>query len=87
METRLIKEEDFGKLPQIVDGVLLAYFKMVGVGPDTIATCGGDPSTVNTKVGEQLGFYLATDSDEKLRQDLHTLVDRFCDARESAQGK
>ena len=87
LETKLIREEDFEKLPQLVPGLLLSYFKMVSVGECTVEECDSDPDIVNQKVGEQLGFYLITDSDEKMRQDLHTLVDKFCDAQESAKDK
>lgn len=55
------------------------YFKFVGIGPNSQELCEYDTGKICDIVKEQPGCFLVGSN---LREDMHTLVDRFCDLQE-----
>lgn len=84
METSISSEQDFenfkGKLPE---DLMMIHFKMVGVGPNTMAEAEHLGPRICQIVREQPGFFLVSRTGgSDLREAMHDLVDRFCDAQE-----
>lgn len=60
----------------------MIHFKMVGIGPNTMATAEYLGENVCKIVREQPGFFLVSQDGSDLRDAMHDLVDRFCDAQD-----
>jgi len=72
-------EEHKDKLPE---GTVMIHFKLIGIGPNTLAKAGHLGSEVCNIVREQPGFFILSQDGSGLREAMHDLVDRFCDAQE-----
>lgn len=64
------------------EGMVMIYFKMVGIGPNTLANANFVGKEVCKLAREQSGFFLFNENSEGLRTAMHDLVNRFCDAQE-----
>ena len=83
MVTSIHSEEDFkGYNDKLSEELMMIHFKMVGVGPNTLAKAKYLGSNVCDTVDKQPGFFLVSDDGYGLREAMHDLVDRFCDAQE-----
>lgn len=83
METSLHSEQDLEEFPdKLPEEVVAIHFKMVGVGPNTLAKAEYLGANVCRIVREQPGFFLLSQGGSGLRDAMHDLVDRFCDAQE-----
>lgn len=79
MEAKIIKEDDlFDKALDVDQGNKLFYIKLVGIGPNALSEHANAPVQV---VQGQPGFFLISDPNE-IRQTLHEIVDRACNAAE-----
>lgn len=86
METSISSEQDFDdfkdKLPE---GLMMIHFKMVGVGPNTMSKAERLGPRICQIVREQPGFFLVSQDGSGLREAMHDLVDRFCNAQEGRE--
>ena len=86
METSIHSEQDFEEYPdKLPEGVMMIHFKMVGVGPNTMAKAEHLGPNLCRIVREQPGFFIMSRGGSNLREAMHDLVDRFCDAQEGKQ--
>ncbi len=83
METVITSEKDLndhvGELPA---DIVLVHFKLVGVGPNTLAKAEHLGSKICDIVRQQPGFFVISRNGIGLREAMHDLVDRFCNAQE-----
>ena len=83
MKTSISSEQDFEEFPdKFPEGLILIHFKMVGVGHNTMAKAEHLGPNICKIVREQPGFFLVSQDGSDLRDAMHDLVDRFCDAQE-----
>jgi len=61
---------------------MMIHFKMIGIGPNTLAKAEYLGPNICNVVGDQPGFFLVSNDGYGLREAMHDLVDRFCDAQE-----
>lgn len=84
MKTILTTESEVKDRKQpLPENIGLIYFKIVGVGPNTQNTAQHLGFNICEIVGKQPGFFLISENGEGLREAMHDLVDRFCDAQEN----
>ncbi len=84
MESKVIEESQAAGTPISVDfdgGNGLFYFKLVGIGPNTMQETENQPLS---KVQGVPG-YLIVGSPDEIRENLHAFVDRAVDAWQGAQ--
>jgi len=62
------------------------FFRLVGIGPKTMEDNAFSLQKVAKIVDDMPGWCIITDKGA-MRKSLHELVDRFCDERESIDGK
>lgn len=83
MENRLLTSQelrDFGHpLPEEVE---VFGFKLVKVGPNTMALAQRMGAKICEIVDSQPGFFIIASSSEGVRASMHDLVDRFCNKLE-----
>lgn len=61
----------------------MIYFKLVGIGPNTQRECEFNGRKLYDRADAEPGFFVISDGDvSKLREEMHSLVDRFCDKQE-----
>lgn len=65
-------------------GIRAIHFKMVGIGVNTLTKADYMGSKICEIARNQPGFFLITDDGTNLREAMHDLVDRFCNAQEEA---
>lgn len=83
METIITSEQDLsGHEQPLPEDLVLIHFKMVGVGPNALAQAGYLGRNVCDVVRQQPGFFVVSRNGLGLREAMHDLVDRFCDAQE-----
>lgn len=83
MKTFISSENDFEEYKEkFPEDVTMIHFKLVGIGPNTMANAGYLGSNICKIVREQPGFFVVSQDGSGLREAMHDLVDRFCDARE-----
>lgn len=84
METSIHSEQNFEEYPGKIPGdLMMIHFKMLGVGPNTLAKAEYLGPNICKIVREQPGFFLVSRTGgSDLREAMHDLVDRFCDAQE-----
>ena len=83
MNTIITSEQDLSDHEQPLDkDVVLVHFKMVGVGPNTLAETGYLGRNICEAVRKQPGFFVVSRKGGGLREAMHDLVNRFCDAQE-----
>lgn len=82
METIITSEQDLrDHLEPLPQGTVLIHFKLVGVGPNTLASAKHLGANVCEIVQKQPGFFVVSQNGVGLREAMHDLVDRFCDAQ------
>ncbi len=64
------------------EGMIAFHFKMVAVGPNTMAKAERLGSKICKIVREQPGYFLLSHDGSGLREAMHGLVDDFCNAQE-----
>lgn len=85
MKTTISSEQDFEEFPdKFPADLMMIHFKMVGIGPNTMANAEHLGKNVCKIVREQPGFFLVSQDGSDLREAMHDLVDRFCDAQDGA---
>ena len=83
METIITSEQDLsGHEQPLPDDVVVAHFKLVGVGPNTLAKAGHLGSKICELATAQPGFFVIGSSIQAIREAMHCLVDDCCDAQE-----
>ena len=83
METIITTEQDLSDHAQpIPKDVVLVYFKLIGVGPNTLAKTEHLGRKICEVVRQQPGFFVMSRGGSGLREAMHDLVDRFCNAQE-----
>lgn len=83
METIITSEKDLREhLEPLPQDVVLIHFKLVGVGPNTLAQARHLGSKICDIVQGQPGFFVVSRNGAGLREAMHDLVNRFCDAQE-----
>ena len=83
MSTFISSEQDVSSYDRPLDkGIVLIHFKMVGVGANTLGRANYIGSQICEIVRNQPGFFLISDDGKNLREAMHDLVNRFCDAQE-----
>jgi hypothetical protein len=88
METTISSEEDFKEYPdKLPDNLVMIHFKMIGIGPQTMAKAEHSGSEICKIVREQPGFFLVSQDGSGLRDAMHDLVDRFCNAQDGTNQK
>ena len=88
MEIRLVTTEELAKLEHpLPDNVRLVAFKMVTFGPNTLAEAEYRGSRICEIAAQQPGFFIISESSDGLRQSMHDLVDRFCNASEGKKNE
>jgi hypothetical protein len=86
MKTSIHAEQDFEEFDgQFPSDVIMIHFKMVGVGANTLATADYLGPKLCQIVREQPGYFLMSQDGSDLREAMHDLVDRFCDAQEGRE--
>ncbi len=60
----------------------MIHFKMIGIGPNTLEQAEHLGPRICKLVREQPGFFVISQDGVGLREVMHDLVDRFCDAQE-----
>lgn len=86
MEIRLVTTEELTRLEHpLPDNVVLVAFKMVTFGPNTLAEAERRGSKICEIAAQQPGFFIIADRNDAVRQTMHDLVDRFCNASEGKQ--
>lgn len=65
-----------------VEDMECIFFRLIGVGPNTISESKFSLRKIADKVDKMPGWAIITDKGDA-RKTLHDLVDRFCDERES----
>lgn len=73
----LVSHED-----RIPEGTAIVHFKLVGVGPKTLSEAGYMGKAVSDRVDQIPGFFVLSEDGMGIRECLHDLVDKFCDAQE-----
>ncbi len=63
------------------EGMIAFHFKMVAVGPNTMAKAEHLGAKICQIVREQPGYFLLSPDGSGLREAMHGLVDDFCDAQ------
>jgi hypothetical protein len=83
MKTSTHSEKDLesfpGKLPA---HWMVIHFKMVGIGPNALKRAEFSGAKLCQIVREQPGFFVLSQDGTGLREAMHDLVDRFCNAQE-----
>lgn len=88
MEYILVTTQDMASLQSpLPDNTLVVAFKIVNFGPNTLTEVGRSGIKICEITDQQPGFFIISESSEGLRQGMHDLVDRFCNARESKQNE
>ena len=83
MKTFVTTEKDLSEHGTPLDpDVVLVHFKLVGIGPNTLSDCEHLGFKIVDKVQQQPGFFVISRNGEGLREAMHDLVDRFCNAQE-----
>jgi hypothetical protein len=83
MKAKVIRENTLAEANlRLTKDVQVGYFKIVGIGPNTIESCEGNVEEIRQILVKQPGFFILSDSQEDMRETLHQLVDKFCDALE-----
>ena len=83
MKATTTNEQDVCELEELPEGLLLIYFKLVGIGPNTQNACKYNGQQIRDVANQQPGFFVISDGDvSQLRAEMHSLVDRFCDKQE-----
>jgi len=85
MKTSVHNEADLEGYPKpLPEGMIAIHFKMVAVGPNTMAAAEHRGPRLCQIVREQPGYFLLSQdgSGLGLREAMHGLVDNFCDAQE-----
>lgn len=83
MKTTISSETDLkdynGKFSE---DVVMIHFKMVGIGSNTLARAEYSGANICQITQEQPGYFLISEDGTGLREAMHDLVDRFCNAQE-----
>lgn len=83
MENRLITSEQLKTFEYpLPEGITVLGFKIVSVGPDTMALAERMGAKIHEIVEQQPGFFIIGSSPVEMRQSMHELVDRFCNKLE-----
>lgn len=83
METIVSSEQDLIEFNKpIPNDVVMIYFKMVGVGPQTLAKAEFNGIKICEVVRDQTGYFILSNGGAGLREAMHDLVNRFCDSQE-----
>lgn len=83
METKLVTTQELKAYEvQLPDNVQVVAFKLVNVGPKTLADAEYRGVKICEITEQQSSFYIISESSEEIRKSMHDLVDRFCNARE-----
>lgn len=76
---RLLTEKEVRELQTpLPNGVKLVYFKIVGVGSDSLANTEYNGQKICELIGDQNAYFLVGEADEDFSQSMHELVERFC---------
>jgi len=79
MENRLVTSAELRAFDQpLPEGVEVLAFKLVKVGPKTLASVQGKGAEICDFVDLQPGFFIIGTSSDDVRASMHELVDRFC---------
>lgn len=82
MEIRLVTSEELRSLETpIPNGYAVIAFKMVQLGPNTLAEAEFNGKKICEIADQQGSFFIISESADDLRSCMHQLVDQFCDAR------
>jgi hypothetical protein len=80
MEPRRLTQDQFEDLKNNVPAdKSLVLFKLVNIGPNTIASCKNEAGRIVAIADRQPGHYIVADNVDDLRKSLHELADKFCD--------
>jgi len=83
METIITSEKDLREYKHpFSHNVRMVHFKMVGIGPNTLAQAEYLGAKVCDIATIQPGYFVISGDGNGLRQAMHDLVDRFCNAQE-----
>lgn len=86
MNISVSSEGDLSGYPdKLPEGIIMIHFKMIGVGSNTMAKAEHLGSNICEIVREQPGYFLVSQDGSSLRESMHDLVDRFCNAQEEQQ--
>ena len=86
METIITSEKDLREhLEPLPKDIVLIHFKLVGVGPNTLVQTEYLGSKICDIVQQQPGFFVVSKNGIGLREAMHDLVNRFCDAQEKGK--
>jgi hypothetical protein len=83
METVRINEKDLDQLDKpLPEGVVIVYFKIVNVGPNTQTALGRIGKDISQIAKAQQGFFLIGKDRADIRIKMHEIVDMACNAGE-----
>lgn len=83
MNASISSEQDFNEYPdKLPEGLVMIHFKLIGIGPNTLAKADYLGKNICSIVHDQPGFFLVSRDGSGLREAMHDLVDRFCNAQE-----
>jgi hypothetical protein len=83
MENRLVTTDELrAHTVPLPDGFAVVAFKLVNIGTNTLTEIGYVGERISDIADKQGTFFIIGESSEGIRESMHELVDRFCDARE-----
>lgn len=83
MENRLVTSVDLAAFGEpLPEDIQVLGFKLVKVGPETMALAQRMGAKICEIVDQQPGFFIIGSSSDDMRQSMHDLVDRFCNKLE-----
>ena len=84
MKTSVHNESDLDEYKdKLPENTIAIHFKMIAVGPNTLEKAAYLGSKICQIVRKQPGYFLLSQDGSGLREAMHELVDRFCNAQES----
>lgn len=88
MKTTITSEQDLSNYQDALpEDLVLVHFKLVGVGPNTLSKAEYKGNKVCELVRNESGFFVISKDGVGLRDAMHDLVDRFCDAQEGVKNE
>lgn len=88
MNAEIIPENKFNEFKEpIPEGLPISYFKITSIGQNTIKATEGNANKICDMMQVISGYFLVGDNTLEIREGMHSIVDKFCDAYEEQIGQ
>lgn len=79
MNKILTSEDNISNLDKTIPvGTDIIYFKIVKIGPNTLKECNYLGSNIYNVAQKQKGFFILTDPGHNIKEEMYTIIDKFC---------